>query len=240
MSAGRLDHVHRTLAAATDAVDRLTTLVFLRQLTDPQMPTLAGFNPRTRLGTVSWAGAPAPAGQCGPALDAWCERLNALLGETLLSTGWSDDEDLSVRAATAMAAWEPDRTIGGAQSAIGGDLLGQCLETYRGRSESTARGAFYTPYNVSYTLASIQAIQPDDLVSDAACGSGRMLLASLHSCREQHQGRQPRLHGIDLDPAAIRVARLNMFLAGADRAELVCGDAMQLLASVVAERRASA
>jgi len=205
---GSLDTAWGALMGVTDRLDRLTTLVWLRQFMDPTMPGVAGFDPRTLGPSIKWEGELAPKGQVRAALDALCFVLNEGFGASLLSEGWDKlDEGDAVRAVTAVARWNPP-----GEDECGGDLLGEILQVYR--PGATANGAYYTPYPVCRLMAMMNEAQPGESVCDPACGSGRMLLASLEVCRERFGG-QPVLYGVDIDHDAIRACRLNLILAGA-------------------------
>lgn len=194
------------LRVCTDALKRAITLVFTRQLLDPTSPKIAGHDPRTVLSpSLEWS-LIATAPDAGARLDAFVEHLNASFGEPVLTGGWEEmiPEDLA-RALAGVSSWSPSVYL------TGGDMLGDLIARVRGERA----GSFFTPYNVSYSHALALEIGPDDRVCDPACGSGRMLLAALQICRERHRGAAPeRLAGIDLDPDAAKVCRLNLMLAG--------------------------
>lgn len=202
-----LGQMWRTLAGRDDRLGAAITLVFLRQLLDPEMPTLAGNDPRTVLyPTPPWQVIVGDGNRAGW-LDALADRLNELLGEPLLIGGWeAAGSDLTRRVVEAISRWQP-RAL-----PAGGDLLGDLLERFR--SGNAARGAFYTPYNVAYAMALMTDPPPGERVCDPCCGSGRMLLAALQVCRENHAGAIPILVGVDSDPDAVRVCKLNLLLAG--------------------------
>lgn len=193
------------LAPCLDRLDRALTLVFLRQMLDPRLPMIGGHDPRTVLD-------PAPPWwmiredeQPARWLDPMTTRINELVSEALLAEGWEALPDRVLpRALEAVTSWAPEAYF------CGGDLLGALLESVRG---GKPRGAFYTPYNVTYMMASMADAKPGESVIDPACGSGRMLLAALQVCRERHDG-VPRLVGIDIDAEAVRVCKLNLLLAG--------------------------
>jgi methylase of polypeptide subunit release factors len=201
-----LNEMWQALAGFGDALERATTLVFLRQLLDRSMPTLAGYDPRALV-------APAPSwdlivadGNWACWLDALAERLNELLAEPLLTGGWEQaPAGATKQALDAVTRWKPQPYL------TGGDVLGELLQQLR--PGKAAHGAFYTPYNVTLAMAMITDPHPGERVCDPACGSGRMLLASLQACRERHGG-EPALFGVDIDADAVRVCKLNLVLAG--------------------------
>jgi hypothetical protein len=196
----------QALAPSRDRLDRALTLVFLRQLLDPTMPKLAGNDPRALLsGSPTWERVIA-ADTRARWFDSLTGRLNELLGEPLLSGGWQTlGAEVTERAVIELSAWVPE------PYSTGGDVLGDALQQLRG---DTGHGAFYTPYNISLGMAMVLMPRPGERISDPACGSGRMLLASLQACRQMHNGGEPDLYGVDLDEDAVRVCALNLVLAG--------------------------
>jgi hypothetical protein len=208
-----LNEMWQALVQCGDPLDRAITLIFLRQLLDPSMPTVAGQDPRALV-------SPAPPWDLIVAdenracwLDALADRLNELLPERLLTAGWETaPSGVARQAIVGVTRWKPEPYT------TGGDLLGEALQQLR--PGKAAHGAFYTPYNITYMMARITDPQPGESVCDPACGSGRMLLAALQSCRENHDGGEPRLFGVDIDADAIHVCKLNMVLAGYGTARL--------------------
>jgi predicted RNA methylase len=220
----------QALAPCGDALDRAITLIFLRQLLDPSMPTVAGQDPRALV-------SPAPPWELIVAdenrvcwLDALADRLNELLPEPLLTVHWETaPRGVAKQAVVGLTRWKPEPLT------TGGDLLGDALQQLR--PEKAAHGAFYTPYNVSYMMALITDPKPGESVCDPCCGSGRMLLAALQACREKHAGGEPVLYGVDIDAEAVRMCMLNLVLAGygaarIEQAETVNGRRMLKAAGV--------
>ena len=202
-----LSQLWQALAPSGDAMDRAITLIFLRQLLDPTMPTIAGQDPRRVVSMAPPWNLVAADGNRACWLDALAERVNELLREPLLTAGWeTKPPSLTEQAVAGVTAWATEPAI------TGGDTLGAALELLR--PGKAAHGAFYTPYTVCYAMAKITEPQPGESVCDPACGSGRMLLAALHACREAHDGGEPVLYGVDIDPDAVRVCKLNLILAG--------------------------
>lgn len=215
-----LSAARNALAGRTDYLERLVTVVFLRQLLDEDTPTIAGHDPRSLLTPrVRWAFICAD-GNRAVWLDALAQRINDHLGEELLVTGWERlPAGETQRAMDGVTRWRPPTSM------IGGDMLGAMLEAVRG--DKAALGAFYTPYNVSLAVAVMTSPAPGESVCDPCCGSGRMLLAALEACREAHgPGARPELFGVDVDGQAVRVCKLNLFLAGYGCAEVHTADSI--------------
>lgn len=75
-----------------------------------------------------------------------------------------------------------------------------------------------TPEGVVEKMLEMARVRSDDLVYDLGCGDGRIVIAAARS-------RGARGVGIDLDPARIQEANINMRRAGvADKVKFVVGD----------------
>jgi hypothetical protein len=202
-----LDRVHDALMSLDgDRVWRLQTLVFCRQLFDPTMPEVAGFDSRTLVQPIPWTGAIAPASEEAAALRGLTEQLNGMLGGELLITDWPDGPQ-TARAIQAMADARPDDQHGG------GDLQGWILQEYRSKSEISGRGSYFTPWALCQLMVAMTDPRPGTSIHEPAVGTGGMLLAALEHCRRVHGG-EPRLAGQDIDAAAVRGCKLNLVLAG--------------------------
>lgn len=79
--------------------------------------------------------------------------------------------------------------------------------------------------------------QPDDVISDPACGSGGFLVATANHLRENHPdlliNEQHRthfhhelLHGVDNDPAFARMATMNLLLHGIEQPDVQRRDSL--------------
>lgn len=187
-------------------LDLAITLVFLRQLLDPEAPLIAGHDPRQLVSDAPPWAVIVDSEHRALLLDALAARLNELKGEELLTGGFRAlGEPATERAVAGITRWR----VGGYDN--GGDLLGELLQRVRPRGNGNA--AFYTPYHASYLMAALSGPKPGESAYDSSCGSGRMLLAALHACRVAHGG-EPELYGCDVDGEAIRACKLNLMLAG--------------------------
>lgn len=204
-----------TLSYASDrhkAFERLTTLVWLRLVADPDAPTVAGFDPRTIVEPkVEW---PLPAE--ARLLNAGAVIFNHMLGDQLLSIDWDElSQPTLERAVSEVIRWQPS-------SMPGPDYIGEISQRVR-RNE--ALGEYYTPYEISLLMAAMTGVEPGFRVLDPCCGSGRMLLAAIEVCRNAHDGKIPEVAGIDISPDAVRMCRMNLALAGVHPAQRVeCKD----------------
>ncbi|MCU7848576.1 MAG: type I restriction-modification system subunit M [Candidatus Thiodiazotropha sp. (ex Lucinoma kastoroae)] len=77
-------------------------------------------------------------------------------------------------------------------------------------------GEFYTPHKVSELVAKLAAPKPGDRICDPACGSGGLLI---EAAREVG-GRDFALFGMEVNGSTWALARMNMFLHGADAARI--------------------
>jgi hypothetical protein len=183
----------------------VTTLAWIRIMTDDSMPEVALNDPRSILRPfVPWSGLADPL-----VLMLMCKRLNHVMGEDLLADDWDQLPESDVTAAyEVMTKWVPMDN--------GSDLLGPIYQEFTSQSGKAAKGAFYTPYHVSLMMARMTAPGPGQSVCDPACGSGGMLLAALEVCREEHgvDCEPPHLYGVDIDAEAVRLSKLNLYLAG--------------------------
>lgn len=201
--------------------ERMTSLVWLRQLTDPVMPRAGGNDPRTVLDIpLTWDELQGFDAQMWTLL---CARLNDVMqcGE-LLSMDWHDLPDESFKKAVhEIGRWVPTESS---------DPLGFTYTQLMAQSSQGHLGAFYTPYHVSLMMAMMTAPEPGASVLDPCCGAGGMLLAALEACRTEHGHDQvPEVFGIDIDPGAVRCCRLNLALAGiAPVGRVDCRDALLL------------
>lgn len=125
---------------------------------------------------------------------------------------------------------------------VGRDLMGLAYQELRTSAEATILGAYFTPPElteftietlIDYLQQSETTLDPDDLVEatghehkiiDVTCGSGTFLV-SLASELIARTSRAPRdaarelitrLHGVDIDPLAVLMARSQLYGALAE------------------------
>ncbi len=77
-------------------------------------------------------------------------------------------------------------------------------------------GEFYTPHKVSELVAKLSAPKQGNRICDPACGSGGLLI---EAAREVG-GRDFALFGMEVNGSTWALARMNMFLHGADAARI--------------------
>ena len=102
-------------------------------------------------------------------------------------------------------------------------------------------GEFYTPHKVSELVAKLCAPRPGARICDPACGSGSLLIEAARAVGDRNHA----LSGMEVNGDTWALARMNMFLHGADAAriewcntliapELVKGDRLMKFDNVVA------
>ena len=77
-------------------------------------------------------------------------------------------------------------------------------------------GEFYTPLKVSELVAKLAAPKPGDRICDPACGSAGLLIEAAHEVGD----RNFALFGMEVNGSTWALARMNMFLHGADSARI--------------------
>lgn len=114
---------------------------------------------------------------------------------------------------------------------VTGDMLGAAyeylLEKFADSSGQKA-GEFFTPRSVVHMLVDILDPQPGETVYDPACGSGGMLVETVHAIAAR--GGDPRavhLHGQEINLTTSAIARMNLFLHGIEDHDIVRGDTLR-------------
>jgi type I restriction enzyme M protein len=77
-------------------------------------------------------------------------------------------------------------------------------------------GEFYTPFKVSELVAKLAAPKPGDRICDPACGSGGLLIEAARAVGDRNYA----LFGMEVNGSTWALARMNMFLHGADSARI--------------------
>lgn len=77
-------------------------------------------------------------------------------------------------------------------------------------------GEFYTPHKVSELVAELAGPKPGDRICDPACGSGGLLIEAAREVND----RNFALFGMEVNGSTWALARMNMFLHGADSARI--------------------
>ncbi|MFL5312250.1 MAG: class I SAM-dependent DNA methyltransferase [Myxococcales bacterium] len=187
-------------------IEQMSTLAWLRILTDAGAPKIGGHDPRTILSDpISW---PELVGldNLPVNLTVFCARLCDVMGDDLLWRDWHELEPAAVgKACLEMGRWQMPE----------GDPLGFLYTHLVSPSKRAGLGSFFTPYHVSLMMAMMLQPKPGESVMDPCCGSAGMLLAALEACRKEHgPDAVLEIYGMDIDGDAVRLAKLNLALAG--------------------------
>ena len=93
-------------------------------------------------------------------------------------------------------------------------------------------GEFYTPHKVSELVAKLAGPAPGDRICDPACGSGGLLIEAAREVGD----RNFALFGMESNGSTWALARMNMFLHGADSARIEWCDTLTSPALVENDR----
>ncbi|MDD3269122.1 MAG: type I restriction-modification system subunit M [Syntrophomonadaceae bacterium] len=104
-------------------------------------------------------------------------------------------------------------------SRVSEDVIGNTyiylIERFASDSGKKA-GEFYTPHKVSELVAKLAGPQSGDRICDPACGSGGLLIEAARAVGD----RNFALFGMEVNGSTWALARMNMFLHGADGARI--------------------
>ena len=104
-------------------------------------------------------------------------------------------------------------------SRVPGDVIGNTYIYLIERFASDAgkkAGEFYTPHKVSELVAKLCAPRPGARICDPACGSGGLLIEAAQVVGNDDYA----LYGMEVNGSTWALARMNMFLHGADAARI--------------------
>lgn len=147
-------------------------------------------------------------------------------------TGWLDNPTETDQRAAA-ACFNTLTTIDLGASAttphIGGELLGPVLMGLRGQGDKQAKGAFYTPMNVSQIIAAMSAPHEGATIHEPTCGAGGMVIAAAHVMRRRGLDPTSVAWSLnDIDPLAVALAGVNAVIHGlGHNVTLTCRNALQ-------------
>lgn len=117
--------------------------------------------------------------------------------------------------------------------AVPNDVLGQAYEyLIKKFADLTNRkaGEFYTPRPIVELMVRILAPKAGETVYDPACGTGGMLLETVHQVREAGGDERlmlGHLFGQEKNLTTAAIARMNLFLHGAEDFQIVRGDTLR-------------
>lgn len=93
------------------------------------------------------------------------------------------------------------------------DLLGLTYQSLRNIGEKSGKGAYFTPKKIVDKIADDYKFSSKKIL-DPSCGSGQFLLAFA-----QKKFKMNQLFGFDIDPIAVRIARMNLLFFYSDEDE---------------------
>ena len=105
-----------------------------------------------------------------------------------------------------------------------GDAYEMLLKKFADLSKAKA-GEFYTPRPVVKLLVRILDPKPGETVYDPACGSGGMLIEAVHHMKNDEQCCGA-IFGQEKNVTNAAVAKMNLFLHGANDFNIMCGDTL--------------
>ena len=106
-----------------------------------------------------------------------------------------------------------------------GDAYEMLLKKFADLSKAKA-GEFYTPRSVVKLLVRILDPKPGETVYDPACGSGGMLIEAVHHMKNDAQCCGA-IFGQEKNVTNAAVAKMNLFLHGANDFNIMCGDTLR-------------
>ena len=106
-----------------------------------------------------------------------------------------------------------------------GDAYEMLLKKFADLTKAKA-GEFYTPRSVVSLLIRILDPKPGETVYDPACGSGGMLMEAVHHMKNDSQCCGA-IFGQEKNVVNASVAKMNLFLHGANDFNIMCGDTLR-------------
>ena len=106
------------------------------------------------------------------------------------------------------------------------DIIGDVYEYLIARFAATAgkkAGEFYTPAEVSETLARLVAPRPGDRICDPACGSGSLLIRTA----KQIGSDDFSIYGQEMNGSTWALCKMNLFLHGTDASRIEWEDTIR-------------
>lgn len=106
-----------------------------------------------------------------------------------------------------------------------GDAYEFLIKKFADLSKKNA-GEFYTPRSVVSLLVKILAPKPGETVYDPACGTGGMLIEAIRYMNDE-RATYGRIYGQEKNLATSAIARMNLFLHGAQDFKVTQGDTLR-------------
>jgi len=157
------------------------------------------------------------------------ETANANLYGIFGDAGWTNKDRLSDELLLTLLGHFNQVKLG--VSNVRDDDMGRAYEYLIKRFADKANkkaGEFYTPRTIVRLMVNILDPKAGESVYDPACGTGGMLLETIHHVQEN--GGDPRLltiKGQEKNLTTEAIARMNLFLHGMEDFEIVRGDTLR-------------
>ena len=110
-------------------------------------------------------------------------------------------------------------------SDVMGDSYEYLIKKFADLSKRNA-GEFYTPREIVKLLIMLLSPQENETVYDPACGTGGMLIEAIHHIKNT-QSTYGKIYGQENNLATSSIARMNLFLHGADDFHIAQGDTLR-------------
>ncbi|MGF1744461.1 type I restriction-modification system subunit M [Vibrio minamisatsumaniensis] len=152
-------------------------------------------------------------------------QLHGIFGDA----SWTNKERLSDELLSTLLNHFNKVNLG--VSSVRNDDMGRAYEYLIKRFADKANkkaGEFYTPRTIVRLMVNILDPQANESVYDPACGTGGMLLETIHHVKDN--GGDPRLlkiKGQEKNLTTEAIARMNLFLHGQEDFEIVRGDTLR-------------
>lgn len=182
---------------------------------------------------TSWAEVTTKTANLGHAIQTAFSRIQQANPETLAGVfgdaAWGNKERLPEASLVNLLNAFQGLTLDPAH--VSNDLLGGAYE-YMLRMFAEASGSkageFFTPRAVVRLIVRILDPRPGEEIVDPACGSGGMLVETIHAVRD-HGGdtRTLRLYGQEQNLTTAGIARMNLFLHDIEDFQIVRGDTLR-------------
>jgi type I restriction enzyme M protein len=182
-----------------------------------------------------WRDVRAVAANVGQALQKAMRGIERSNPETLYGifgdAQWTNKERLSDSLLRDLIEHFSGVSLG--NQAADSDVLGQSYEyLIKKFADLTNKkaGEFYTPRPVVRLMVNILDPRQGESIYDPACGTGGMLLESIHHVREQHGDDRTlwgKLFGQEKNLTTSAIARMNLFLHGAADFQITRGDTLR-------------
>ncbi|MFP4025036.1 MAG: N-6 DNA methylase [Thiohalospira sp.] len=142
---------------------------------------------------------------------------------------WSNKNKLSDKLLIDLIEHFSQYSLG--RNNVDPDMLGQAYEyliKHFADLTNKKAGEFYTPRSVVHLLGLLLDPHEGESIYDPACGTGGMLLESVHHLKENKEDyRTLKLYGQEKNLTSSSIARMNMFLHGIEDFTIIRGDTLR-------------